>query len=192
MKGRKITSLILLISLISLTINSFVLYITPHGRIAYWANWQLLGLTKTQWGNIHINTGILFIIALIFHIYYNWKPMISYLKKKNKLRIFTINFNISLIIVFIVTFGTLYEIPPFSSILDFSEHIKDKSIIVYGEPPYGHAELSTLKKFSKKMGWDLEQSIQLLKAEKIKFNDENETLQEIAKRNSISPKKYIQ
>lgn len=180
MNGRKVTSLTLLISLISLIVNSFVLYITPHGRIAYWSNWKFAGLTKTQWANIHINIGILFIIALAFHIYYNWKPIISYMKKKNKLRIFTTNFNISLIIVLIFTFGTFYEIPPFSSVLNFSEQIKDKSITVYGEPLYGHAELSTLKKFSKKMSLDLNQCMEILKAENIEFKDENETLQEIA------------
>ncbi|MGD8262932.1 MAG: DUF4405 domain-containing protein [Desulfobacterales bacterium] len=41
-------------------------------------------MTKTDWGNIHINLGLLFLIALFVHIYYNWKPLISYLKNKAK------------------------------------------------------------------------------------------------------------
>ncbi len=43
----KITSLTALISFLLLVLNSIVLYITPHGRIAYWADWRFWGLTKT-------------------------------------------------------------------------------------------------------------------------------------------------
>jgi len=65
-------------------LTSVILFITPQGRVAYWADWRLWGLTKTDWGNIHINLGLLFLIALSVHIYYNWKPLISYLKNKAK------------------------------------------------------------------------------------------------------------
>ena len=58
--------------------------VVPQGRVAYWADWRLWGLTKTDWGNIHINLGLLFLIALFVYIYYNWKPLISYLKNKAK------------------------------------------------------------------------------------------------------------
>ena len=57
-----------------------ILYIVPQGRVAYWADWKFWGLTKTDWGNIHINLGLLFLIALFIHIYYNWKPLINYLQ----------------------------------------------------------------------------------------------------------------
>jgi len=67
-----------------MVLTSIVLFIVPQGRVAYWADWRLWGLTKTDWGNIHINLGLLFLIALFVHIYYNWKPLISYLKNKAK------------------------------------------------------------------------------------------------------------
>ena len=71
MKIRKITSLIALLSFLLLILNSIVLYIVPHGRIAYWADWRLWGLTKTEWENQHIIIGILFLLAIFLHIYYN-------------------------------------------------------------------------------------------------------------------------
>ena len=77
MKIRKIASLTAALSFIVMLLTSIILYIVPQGRIAYWADWRLWGLTKEQWGNIHINTGILFLTALGFHIYYNWKPILS-------------------------------------------------------------------------------------------------------------------
>jgi len=79
-KIRKIASLTAALSFIVMLLTNIILYIVPQGRIAYWADWRLWNLTKEQWGNIHINTGILLLTALGFHIYYNWKPILSYLK----------------------------------------------------------------------------------------------------------------
>ena len=64
MKLRKITSLTAALAFVLMVLTSIILYIVPQGRIAYWADWHLWGLTKTEWGNIHINSGLLF---LSFH-----------------------------------------------------------------------------------------------------------------------------
>lgn len=72
MNMRKITSMTLLASLVVVVVNSVVLYIVPEGRIAHWANWTFLGLTKEEWGAQHLTVGTLFLIAGLLHIYYNW------------------------------------------------------------------------------------------------------------------------
>ncbi|MHA1444864.1 MAG: DUF4405 domain-containing protein [Candidatus Hodarchaeales archaeon] len=188
MKIRKIASLTAALSFIMMLLTSFILYIVPQGRIANWADWHLLGLSKEQWGNIHINTGILFLIALGFHIYYNWKLIMSYLKDKAKnLKVFTKEFNIALFLIFLIGLGTYFEVPPFSSILGLSESIKDDAAEKYGEPPYGHAELSSLKTFAKKMGIDLKESMKLLKEAGFTVEGETQTLSAIGKLNDISP-----
>lgn len=51
---RKITSLTAFLSFFMMLLTSVVLYLTPQGRVAYWADWRLLGLSKEQWGAIHI------------------------------------------------------------------------------------------------------------------------------------------
>jgi hypothetical protein len=187
-KIRKIASLTAALSFIVMLLTSIILYIVPQGRIAYWADWRLWGLTKEQWGNIHINTGILFLTALGFHIYYNWKPILSYLKDKAKnLKVFTKEFNVALVLAFLVGLGTYFEVPPFSSILGLSESIKDAAAEKYGEPPYGHAELSSLKTFTKKMGLDLKESMSLLKEAEFTIEGETQTLSAISKINNISP-----
>jgi hypothetical protein len=125
MKIRKITSLTALVSFLLLILNSVVLYIVPQGRIAYWADWRLLGLTKSEWGNQHIIIGTLFLLAIFFHIYYNWKPIVAYLKNKaRQLKIFTREFNIALVLTIICTVGAYIEALPFNWVLDFSESIK--------------------------------------------------------------------
>jgi len=193
MNIRRITSLTAALSFIIMTLTSIILYIVPQGRIAYWADWHLWGLTKEQWGSIHINTGILFLIALGFHIYYNWKPIVNYLKDKTKqLKVFTLEFNIALILTLVFVLGTYFEIPPLSSILGVSETIKDNAARKYGEPPYGHAELSSLKIFTQKTGINLQEAMDRLKAKGIQFKDENQTLSEISRQNSLSPRQVYQ
>ena len=51
MKMRKITSLTAALSFLLMVLTSIILYIVPQGRVAYWADWRLWGLSKTDWGN---------------------------------------------------------------------------------------------------------------------------------------------
>lgn len=193
MNIRKITSLTALVSFIVLIVNSVVLYIVPHGRVAYWADWRLWGLTKTQWGNQHIIVGVLFLIAILLHIYYNWKPIAAYLKNKaRRFQLFTSDFNIALVISVICVIGAYVEVPPFSWVLDFSESIKNSASQKYGEPPYGHAELSTLKTFASRTGLDLAVSMAQLKKAGVQFESANQTLLQIAKRNNMTPRQLYQ
>lgn len=188
MKIRKITSLTALLSFILLILNSVVLYVVPHGRVAYWADWHLWGLTKTQWGNQHIIIGVLFLISIFLHIYYNWKPILAYLKNRAKqFKLFTREFNIALVLTIVFTVGAYMEVPPFNWVLDFSESIKNAASQKYGEPPYGHAELSTLKTFASRTGLDLATGMGRLKKAGVRFENAEQTLLEIAKQNNITP-----
>ena len=188
MKTRKITSLTALLTFILILLTSVILYIVPQGRVAYWADWRLWGLTKEQWGNVHIVNGLLFLLSLFLHIYYNWRPIVSYMKNKaQELKIFTKEFNVALGFTVVFTFGTLIEVPPFQWVLDLNGYVKDEAAVKYGEPPYGHAELSALKTFAKKQGLDLKESMASLKGAGMKFDSEIQTLKDIARVNNVSP-----
>lgn len=189
MSMRKITSLTATLSFIFLVTTSVVLYIVPHGRVAYWSDWHLWGLSKTQWGNIHINLGLLFVLAILLHLYYNWKAIVSYLKDRTKrIKVFTKSFNLALLIVLAFMFGTYVEIPPFAWVLDVNETLKDSAAKKHGEPPYGHAELSSLKTLTARVELDLAQSVARLKTAGIKFDRDKQTILEIAKLNKMSPR----
>ncbi|CAB1064341.1 hypothetical protein D1BOALGB6SA_9133 [Olavius sp. associated proteobacterium Delta 1] len=192
MNIRRITSLTALLSFIILFITIVVLYIVPQGRVAYWADWRLWGMTKEQWGNIHINIGLLFLLSILLHIYYNWKPLLNYLKNKaRQLKVLTSEFNVALVLTLIFAIGTYFEAVPFNWVLEFNGHIKDRAAVKYGEPPYGHAELSTLKAFASKTGLDLAGSLKRLKQANMVFDNENQSLKEIARLNDISPQKVF-
>jgi hypothetical protein len=193
MNMRKITSMTMLISLVILILNSVVLYVVPEGRVAYWADWRFWGLTKSQWGDQHITVGVLFLIAGFLHIYYNWKPILAYMKNKaREVKVFTGSFNVALAVTAVFVVGTYFMIPPMSTILDISSHFKDAGSEKYGEPPYGHAELSSLKMFSKKEGLDPVKSVELLKAAGYEVTGAQDTIKDIAGRKGVAPQKVYE
>jgi len=186
---RKTTSMTLLISFVFLMLSSVVLYIVPHGRVAYWSNWHLWGLSKTQWGNVHITLGFFFVFAGIVHIFYNWKSVVRYLKNRSKqLRIFTVPFNLALVMTIMVIGGTLLNIPPLSMVIELGETIKDRAAQKYGEPPYGHAELSPLSLFARRTGMDLNKAMANLKKQGVRCSGSGQTIADIAKANALTPK----
>ena len=190
---RKITSMTMLLSLIVLAINSIILYVVPEGRVAYWADWKFFGLTKGDWGAQHTTVGVLFLIAGILHIYYNWKPILAYMKNKTRqIKIFTGSFNVAMVLTAIFVVGTYYNIPPMSTILHISESVKDSAADKYGEPPYGHAESSTLKMFAKRENLDIDKSIELLREAGITLQGSQDIIKDIASINKQSPQQIYQ
>jgi hypothetical protein len=187
--GRGLTSLVVVSSFLIMTVTGIILYFAPHGRVAYWIIWKFIGLTKTDWGNIHIISSIVFAIAGAFHIYFNWKAIMNYfsgkiaatLKYRKELAVTTV------LSVFIIV-GSIYLLPPFNYVIDFSEYLK--SVWVKSreyEPPFGHAEEVSLKIFSKKMDINISKAEKELKAKGIIVNSVDEKLKDIAVNNNITP-----
>ncbi len=191
-KFRKAISLTALWAFGLLIMSSVILYIVPAGRVAYWADWRLWGLTKTQWGELHINLGVLFLLAGALHIYLNWKPILAYMKTQSKqLRIFTRDFNIAMALTALVMLGTYLELPPFSTVIAVSSAIKDAGAVKYGEPPYGHAELSSVETFAKRMGWDLDKGLGLLNQKGFAISDARLTLKDVAVKYNVTPQQIF-
>ncbi len=186
---RKVASLTAFFSFIVLVITSFVLYVVPPGRIAYWSDWQFLCLSKSDWGNIHINIGYLFIISMFVHVYHNWKQLIAYMKNKSRqAKVISGEFVLALLITVVCVLGTYFKIPPLSWVLDIDLAMEDAAAEKYGEPPYGHAELSTLKTFVQRTELDLQSSMEKLKDAGLVVENETQTILEISKANAMAPK----
>lgn len=190
---RKISSLTSFLSLIITLFTSVVLYIVPQGRVAYWADWHLMGLSKEQWGDIHITVGTLFIVALCFHLWFNWKLIISYMKNHaRQLVVMTKPMLISTVITLFVMVGTLLHLPPMQQLLDLSASIKDSAVETYGNPPYGHAELSPLKKFCGFLGLDADTALATLKSKGYGSDITLKTkIVDIAASKSVSPQQVL-
>jgi hypothetical protein len=193
MNFRKIISLIVLVSFLLLVLTGIVLFIVPHGRVAYWSNWTLWGLSKDEWTNLHISLALLFFISGTFHIYYNWDPMISYLKNdKKRLVVFTGEFVTALLVTLFAVMTTQYGLPPLRWVLDLNESVKAEAGRLYGEPPYGHAERSTLDTLAARMGLDLEKSLASISSAGFRVEKPADTLSEVALSNGVTPQQIYQ
>ncbi|VGO14493.1 hypothetical protein PDESU_03055 [Pontiella desulfatans] len=185
---RKTTSLTTLLSFILLLFTSIILYVTPQGKIAFWANWKMLGIGKEEWGALHTNLGFLFIIAGILHTVLNWKPIVAYMKNKaQQLKVFTGDFNLALGITLVIVLFTMFELPPIVGVQRFNEKLKDAAAKEYGEPPYGHAEASPLKSFCKRTGLDVDESIKKMEEQGLEGVSDTATLAQIAEANAMTP-----
>lgn len=189
MHKRGLTTFLTLVGFILMTITGIVLYFTPQGRIAYWVNWTFLGLTKTDWTNIHIVSSLLWVVALAFHLYFNWKVLMAYIYKKAqggwKLKK---EMAISVLAGLIVWFFPIYQIPPISYITDLGAALSDSWVTSPEyEPPVGHAEQLSFTSFLKKVNIPLEPAIAELKKQGIEVGDTNQAVETIAKQNNTSP-----
>ena len=185
---RRIASLTLLFAGAIELFTSAVLYVLPAGRVAYWTDYHLLGLDKTQWQNVHLCVGVLLILMAGLHLYYNWRPLLRYLAAASKRTTLPgTAFWAALVITFYVVVGSVYNLPPMASIVTLGTFFSDRANRTYGEPPYGHAELSSLKMFARRINLDLIQVKTLLAEAGIVVTGDDQTILEIAHSNSVTP-----
>jgi len=178
----------MLLSFIVVVYSGVFLFIVPEGKVAYWVNWQLLGLSKTQYAEVHDVGVLLFLVSSVLHIYLNWNVILNYLKNKSrKIVLFTPNFIAALVITLIFTAGSLYKFPPFESFLNIATSMDKYWAQEYGTPPFGHAELSGLKDLCSKMNLDFEKAKKILEEKGITVKSKNETLLKISERAGMTP-----
>ncbi len=191
MKYQRFVSLSAGLSFITIFLSSAVLYFIPNRQVTAWTDWHFLGLDKQQWDNLHINLGILFLVMIIWHIYYNWKPIMHYLKVKKELKILTKEFNIAMISTLLFIVGTITMTLPFSILINIGNGIKAKNFLHDANPPFSYAEYSSLYDFSLLMNLDIHTSVKLLKERGISVDSDKTTLKKIAKTNAITPKEIF-
>lgn len=191
LKFRSVVSLGTAFFFLTALVSGIVLYFTPQGRVAYWIDWRFLGLTKTDWTNIHILTSIFFFICGLIHLYYNWNPLMQYLYKRAK-TLKTIPYEsllVSVITIFVCV-SALYQLPPLKYLIDFSDYLKKSWVrSPLDEPPIPHAEGMSLQAFCVKQNIELEKAMALLREKGVVVNSPKETLKDIAKLNRTSPAK---
>jgi hypothetical protein len=186
---RSLTAFIVTWSFLILTVTGLILYIIPHGRVAYWIHWSFAGMEKEQWGGVHMMFGGVFIVSGILHLYFNWKPFKKYFADrvqghlKLKQEIIT-----ATLFTGVIFFLSVFNLPPASWIFDLNEKIKDSWVSSPElEPPFGHAEEVSLAAISQKMSIDLNAAMLELKKNGISFESKQESLESIARKNDITP-----
>lgn len=186
---RGFISLLVTFSGLIMIVSGIMAYIMPEGRIAYWADWRCWGLGKAQWNTIHTVNSFVFTVGTVFHLIYNWKALISYLKDKVRK---TYSMRSELVLVLIIsilcTHGSIAGVPPFTSIMDLGSAIK-KTWYEGQEvhPPFPHAELMTLKQLTSKMDLQLSGALAYLQEQGFTDVTGESTLKQLAARTTSSP-----
>lgn len=167
--------------------SGVILYIAPAGRIANWTRIPILGLEKYQWQALHTIFTFLLLIAAGFHIWYNWKPLMAYLKTRiqQKIRLRK-ELWLSIFATLLFFSFILLEVPPFTTVLDFGESLKDGWATEQNEPPVPHAEDMSIEKLSEVLKKPPSELLTALDAHGIKAQKE-EIVKEIAEQYGATP-----
>ena len=88
--------------------------------------------------------------------------------------------------------GTLWEIPPFSSIMDLGEYFKGSWAENKAETPLAHGELLSLEEFAKKTNVPVDSILDALKSKGYVVKNAQQSLGDIAKENNTSPEKLYE
>jgi len=186
--GRGFTSVATTLCFVALAVTGMVLFVTPPGRVAHWTGWRLFGLTKDHWGALHIWFALLFLIASGFHIWLNWRSLLSYFKSRLTRR-FALRreWTLALATSGMVAAGTLAEFPPFSSLIALNETIKNSWEKSGERAPIPHAELLSLRELASEAGADLETMVARLKTEGIAVESPKSIVRDLADEHGITP-----
>ena len=121
---RGFTSLLMFFSFLISLISGIVLYFPPQGKIAHWTHWTFCGLDKEMWGALHINSSLIFFIIAVFHLYYNWKVIVRYVKKRAEMAFnLKYEFLFAVVISVYIIMATLLNIEPFKTVIKWNDDI---------------------------------------------------------------------
>lgn len=185
---RGLTSFIITWMFLALAVTGIILYVSPRGRVANWTDWAVLGLTKEEWSAVHMAVALLFIVAAVFHIYFNWTTFLSYFKIRFQ-KGFNLKreFAIATVLSFAVLGGTIANVPPFSWIPDWNTDLKDYWENRSAFLPYPHAEEDSLMDFCTQLEIPLDAAVARLTQAGFNVPDSGMTLNAIADANNTSP-----
>jgi hypothetical protein len=166
-----------------------MLYVSPKGRVANWTGWSLFGLSKESWASAHTTMAVLFLLVCALHIVYNWRPLLNYLKMPLAKGMKRSNSEVigALAITLVVFLGTLWGLPPFSTVGTIGENIKNYWEVQSVTGPYAHAEEDTLDAFARKLGREQAELLERLATKGYAAADTNTTIKALAAQYDVSP-----
>ena len=187
------TSFYVVFSFVVLAVSGIVLYIAPPGRIANWSIWRIALLSKAQWQSVHTIVALLFLVAAGFHIYFNWRVLVAYLKSKlhEGLRMKRELASASAAGILLLT-ATVAGVPPFSTVMTLGETAKNSWSTTATEPPLPHAELMTVERLSETVKMPSDQVLANLEKRGVRVAQPTMTVQQIADANRLTPQQVYQ
>lgn len=189
-KWRSFSSFGLAFSFLFILVTGVVLYFAPAGRVSRWIGWEFSGFNLTAWEALHTIFSYVFIgFALVHLLVFNWKAFYNYLKKRSKKGIHRRRELFwAAIVTVIIFFGTLFNIPPFGSVMDFGNFLSGKWGSLTVPAPFPHTEKLTLIELSERIPFlFVDDAMQRLDNAGIRIESSEQTLGDIGALNSLAP-----
>jgi hypothetical protein len=187
-KTRAFASFGVLFSFLVTAFAGIILYLRPEGSLANWTRWNVLGVDKKGWEGIHTLFIILFIIFVILHLYFNWKPLLNYLRKKaSESARAKVEFAASLLAVILLLVAAVNRWQPFWKVIDLRSAIKAGKYSVKLAPPVINAEELSLADLCAQINMPADEAMNKLGAAGFKVEDAKITLAKLAKKHNASP-----
>ncbi|MCB1124707.1 MAG: DUF4405 domain-containing protein [Verrucomicrobiae bacterium] len=175
------------LTFLALAISGVILFIAPPGRVANWTDWSIAGLTKHVWTGLHVWFATLFLVMTGVHLFYNWRPMMSYLKKRrgqtSGIRVEWLSSAVMAIVLFA---GVTFALPPFINYIDWQESIKESWEEPTTRAPIPHAELLTVAELAEQAKIDSATALERLVAAGLAEVNADSVTGEVAEANGIS------
>ena len=186
-RWRALTSVLITAAFLVLAVSGIILFISPPGRVANWTNWGIFGLRKSEWAGLHIIFSSLFLLSAVVHIFFNWRPLLGYFRSRwNEASGMRWEWLAALAIACGVYWGTRAGAPPFSTLIAWSETIRESWESPRERAPIPHAELLTLKELADKAAIDFATAASRLEAKSIKDFKTNTLMRDLATSSRMS------
>ncbi len=186
---RAFVTFYVIFSFIVIAASGLVLFISPPGRVANWSQWTFGRLQKAEWQAVHTVFTLLFLGAAAFHIYFNWRVILNYLRRKVGEGLHRgKEMGLAVAVGAAVLVLTVVGVPPFSTVMTFGERVKNSWSDPATEPPVPHAELWTVAKFAETNKMTVDQAMDNLRQAGMAAAGTDVTLQSLATAYKVTPR----
>jgi len=191
---RAFISLTLFFSFIAMVLSGLAMFLRPEGSVARWIDWSFLGLSKNGWEGVHTFFSITVVIFSVIHLLLNGKALLRYsfgkwkegLKSRKELFV-----SIGLVCAFLILM--VFRLPPAGEIIDLRDKIKQGEHSVSIIPPEPDFEKKPLSYVVRSVNLQVDLVLEKLRDLGLIISDDQELLQDIAKKNNRTPQDiYLQ
>ena len=184
---RAYISLTLTAMLAIMCLSGLVILLSPKCRDASWSGWSVLLLGKETWETVHITSGICFALLGLFHLWWNLRPMLNYIRTKSagfKPRLPELS--VALLTTTLIMAIAILNLQPISSLTEYTDSRKLTFAANIQPAPWMHAETSSLSTFCNKLKVDDRTLLDALKQNGYNARI-TDTLQDIADQHGTTP-----
>jgi hypothetical protein len=186
---RAFVTFYVILSFVVIAASGLVLFISPPGRVANWSQWTFGWLRKADWQAVHTVFTLLFLVAVAFHLYFNWRVIMNYLRRKVGEGLHRgKEMGLAAAVGAAALVLTVVGIPPFSTLMTFGETVKNSWSDPATEPPVPHAEMWTVATFAETNKLPVDRAMENLREAGMTAPGTDVTLQSLATTYKVTPR----